>query len=113
LNVTLEPRSVFASMATNQTLPGFPINPTKNFSAVLSWTSTPTGTISLEVSNDSTDGVNGIWVSYTDVTLGTQPAGGVGKFGVSLADLAYRWIRVVYTAGSGSGTLTVTANGKG
>ena len=113
MNVTLESRTVTASMATSQTLTGFTLYNTKNFSAVISWSGTPSGTISLEVSNDSTDGVNGTWVAYTDVTLGTQPAGSTGKFGVSLADIGYRWIRVVYTSSSGSGTLTVSATGKG
>ncbi len=72
----------------------------------------PVGVVSFDVSNDSTNGVDGIWVPYT-ITLSTQPAATANKFGVSISDLGYVWIRAVYTATTGTGQLKITVVGKG
>jgi hypothetical protein len=105
-------------MATSQTLVGVNVGPTKNFSATVVWTGTnsPVGTIKIQVSNASTNGSDGAdWIDYTGITLGTQPAGSAGSFGVEIVDVGYQYVRFVYTASSG-GTgafLTVTVFGKG
>ena len=90
----------------------------------LTWTGTsPVGTVSLQVSDDyklAPDGTvenAGTWnvapVSVGGVAVSTIPV--TGNTGTGFIDIlgtgAYA-IRLIYTAGSGTGSLTVTINGK-
>lgn len=86
-------------------------NQTK-FSSVVSWTGTPTGTVSMQASNDSTDGVNGTWVAKPTTITGTQPAGGVGSLLVEATDVAEAWLRYAYARTSGAGALSGVENKK-
>jgi len=65
------------------------------------WTGTPTGTLSVQISLDPT---NLGWVSIP-FTSPTQPSGSGGSdyFEVNQSTAAY--VRLIYTAASGSGTL--------
>lgn len=82
-----------------------------NVGCELSWTGTPTGTFSVEVSvsyeQDSQGNVinAGAWNA---LTLNPTPvaSGSAGSFYISLNQLEAPWIRVRYTRTSGSGTLT-------
>lgn len=75
-----------------------------------SWTGTPTGTISLEVSNAASPGASD-WTALTISGL-VHPSGSAGSHYIEL-QLSATWIRAVYTRTSGSGTLTARISGKG
>lgn len=94
-------KSVGRQMGPNQT----------KYAGGLSWTGTPTGTLSLEVSNDSTDGINGTWYPKA-ATFSGQPAGAVGTASVELVDFAWPWLRYSWARVSGAGALSVVENTK-
>lgn len=77
------------------------------------WTGTLTGTISVEASSNTTDGVNGIWTPLTVTIHGAQPAGSAGSLMIDPLSVAAPWIRIRYTAVSGAGNVTVYLAGKG
>ena len=89
----------------------------------IAWTGTsPVGTFSVEASNDctveTTGGISGgTWnkvpLQLTDgsITTGIPVSGNTGKGFVDVETGAYA-LRPVYTATSGTGTITVTVNGK-
>lgn len=103
---------------------GIDLNQTPLFSIQASWTGTPTGTIKLQASNDivQVDPSNsnpvgpdpaGLVVNWSDIPSSSQAiAGAAGNFLWNQADVGYRWVRVVYTFASGTGTLSVTYSGK-
>ena len=65
----------------------------------ISWTGTPTGTISYICS------VSGLFFFPITLTTG-QPSGSAGGFGVNLNQLPYKYLMLQYTNASGSGTLS-------
>lgn len=68
----------------------------------ISWTGTPTGTITYWA------GVSGIAANFFQITLATnQPAGSAGAFGVNLNQYPYKYLQLQYTNSSGSGTISV------
>lgn len=69
------------------------------------WTGSPVGTLKLQISNDN--------VTYTDYTGSSTAVSGAGNFIWNLLDVGYRYIRVAYTAASGSGTLNANISIKG
>lgn len=90
----------------------------------LSWSGTsPVGTVSVQVSNDfslNPDGTvanAGTWNTLT-LSVNGQPAttiavtGNTGNGFIDVDPTAAYAVRIVYTAGSGTGSLTVTVNGK-
>lgn len=87
----------------------------------VSWTagSTPVGTFKLQASNDAGDNGSGQGVSlpvnFTDVTNSFQSISGTpGSIMYDINACAYRWVRLVYTATSGSATVSdATVNVKG
>lgn len=112
------------SMAANITSAPTVIQKLSMLSYGLSWTgSSPVGTVSVQLSNDfSLDAEGrvlnaGTWntalLNYNGTQVTTIPI--TGSTGSGLIDIvltaAYA-IRLIYTAGSGTGALTVTANGK-
>lgn len=122
---TLRPMAVLtaASMAVNQTSLVTVLQSLTKISYALSWTgATPVGTVSVQGSNDYALGANGAmsnagtWTSlslqYNGTAVLTIPVS--GNTGTGLIDLetgAYA-LRLIYTAGSGSGSLTAVINGK-
>jgi hypothetical protein len=87
----------------------------------LVFTGTPTGTLSLQCSNDpghpnaqsiteqSTDVVN-----WTDISGSSQVITAAGNHTWNAENIGYRWVRVVYTRVSSTGSLTsAVANLKG
>lgn len=90
---------------------GFKISRARIVALALAWTGTPTGVISLLVSNDSTDGVNGTWFPYA-VTVPAQPAGGASGTAFEITSGFY-FVAIKYVATSGTGTLTAMCYGKG
>lgn len=69
----------------------------------LAWTSTPVGTLKLQVSNDGS-----IWSDLTGITVDT--GGAAGSTSWSIADAFFQYMRVGYARTSGDGTLTGTVN---
>jgi hypothetical protein len=83
------------------------------------WTGTPTGTFSVEVSNQydpQTNPTPNDWTQYTlTIPAGVQPAGAypTAGSGIDLAPTSFRAARLCYTNASGAGVLTSRAHVKG
>lgn len=83
----------------------------------ISWTGSPTGTFSIQISNTYTQnaaGGVGNAGNWTTVTLSSSPAavGSPGNGYIDIVGISAYAIRLVYTAGGGSGTLNATIFGK-
>lgn len=83
-------------------------------------TGAPIGTLSLQGSNDS--GFNGPGggpvhgqnvVNWTDISNSSQPVTGAGTASVNFQGVFYKWVRMIYIATSGAGTITIRCNTKG
>jgi hypothetical protein len=84
---------------------------TDNVGVELSWTGTPTGTFSVEVSVSYEQDSQGNVInagSWNALTLNPTPvaSGAAGSYYISLNQIEAPWIRIKYTRTSGSGTLT-------
>lgn len=83
------------------------------------WTGTPTGALKVQASldagqpNGQTEAQRAVGVTnWTDVpSMSTSIAGAAGSALYELKDLAYNFVRVVYTASSGAGTVTIARIG--
>jgi len=77
-------------------------------------TGTLTGAVKLQGSVDPVTGQsNQIPTNWTDVQDSSQSVTGAGTVVWNVEDVFYNWVRVVYTASSGSGTIAGTINTKG
>lgn len=83
------------------------------------WTGTPVGNFTIESScdvgqiNPSTGQPSGIsnWVYYNGSTVAA--GGDVGKLIWNIEPIAVKWVRLVYTRTSGTGTLNARFNAQG
>lgn len=84
------------------------------YAVQLVFTGTPTGTFSLQGSNDGGqfDGQTLTGVSNW-TTISTQAVAAAGNHMWNVANAGYRWVRVIYTATSGTGSVTGRFQGKG
>ena len=88
------------------------------FCVMVYWSGTPTGTFTLQGSNDvgqahASGAVTGV-TNFTTVLNSSQSTTGIQSIAYNLDGQYYRWFQVVYTASSGTGTLTnAMANVKG
>ena len=106
-----------ASMSTNVT--SFPTI-IQNLSQIgydISWAGTPTGTFSVQVSNTYSQNADGTVANagnWTNLVLSEVPSasGSAGNGFIDIDATGAYAIRLVYTAGSGSGTLNATVCGK-
>lgn len=73
-----------------------------NICLQMAWTGSPIGTFSVQGSLDKTN--------WTQFATGDCTAGSPSLF--DLNQLSFPYVRVVYTKGSGTGTLNVLAGGK-
>lgn len=83
----------------------------------ISWIGTPVGTFSVQVSNTYSQNADGTVANagtWTPLTLSAVPAaaGSAGNGFIDLASISAYAIRLVYTAGSSTGTLNATICGK-
>jgi hypothetical protein len=110
-----------ASMATTITGPATIINRIPGISYDLVWTGTPVGTFAIQVSNTYAQNAEGAvsnagsWSTLpTSSFQGTYPvpAGSPGNGFLDVVGTEAYAIRLVYTATSGTGTLTVLAAAK-
>lgn len=77
------------------------------------------GTFKLQISNDivrvtpSTGDVGTEIVNWTDYTGSSTTAAGAGDFMWNMVYSNFRWVRLVFTRTSGTGTLNAIFSGKG
>lgn len=87
--------------------PSTDINQLHNLGLDVRFTGTPTGTLTVECSNDN--------VTFTALTFSpalTQPSGSALNILIDLNQVPFRYLRTSYTNSSGSGTLTTLLSGK-
>lgn len=82
------------------------------------FTGSPVGTLSIQVSNDNVAVAAGAnpaanVVNWSDYTGSSSAVSGAGNLTYNLTFAGYRWVRLVYTRSSGTGTLNATFTGKG
>lgn len=123
---TLRPTTVInaGSMAGNLTSTPTILQSLSQLCYTYSWAGTsPVGTVSVQISNDyALNAVGGVANAGTWTTLEINVAGvpatsapvsgNTGSGAIVLSDLAGYAARTIYTAGSGTGTLTAVVNGK-
>jgi hypothetical protein len=69
------------------------------------WTGTPTGSFTIQLSNDPTDNPSVVsnWTDYSGSALAVAGAGGTNMWNMQCAA---KWFRLNYNFTSGTGTLT-------
>lgn len=112
------------SMAGNCTSIGLDLNQMTQASIEAVFTGSPTGTLTIQVSADNVSPCNqgqancvtynpgGNVVNWVTYTGSSEPVASSGNFLYNLGFAGYRWLRLVYTASSGSGSLSATYNAK-
>lgn len=108
-------------MASNITSEPSWLGHISQYNIQLVFTGSPNGNFKLQVSNDAgrpsaandTDRDFQI-TNWTDMADSTQAITAAGNHCYEVADAGHRWVRLVWTATSGSGTITsAIINGKG
>lgn len=97
-----------ASMGANVTSTCVDMNNTITASIQAIWTgATANGTLQLQTSNDIASSCSGVtnWSTYTNSQVFVV---GAGNFTWVLDSASYRWLELVYTETSGTGTLNAT-----
>lgn len=88
-----------------------------SFQTVL--TGAPVGTLKLQMSNDvgtitsAADHTGLGVVNWTDITGSSFAVAAAGNWGWDYTVPGFRWVRLVYTPTSGTGTISVTFQAKG
>jgi hypothetical protein len=82
------------------------------YSLQIIFTGNPNGTLKLQGSNDSVQLIKDP-VNWTDIQGSSVVITASGNTVYNVTDVMYNWVRVVYTAVSGTGTCVINANGKG
>jgi hypothetical protein len=91
-------------MAGTLTSSDIDVREVKTGSVQAVYTGSPTGSLTINVSNDPTN------LGYT--TLYTQAISAAGSYFQPLADVGYCYIQIKYTPSGGTGTLNVKIAGK-
>lgn len=78
-----------------------------NIGLEVTWTGTPTGTITVNCSNS---GINFYPLTFNPPLA--QPAGSASGYGINLEGYPYKYLMVQYVNASGSGTITVYGQNK-
>lgn len=94
---------IATAMASTINGPAININLYQDFSFFAKWSSTPTGTFKLQSSNDLGDTVTD-WEDIPGSSVAVAGAAGQQMWNYTRSQ--FRWVRLVYTATSGSGTLS-------
>lgn len=111
-NIDLQPSGP-TDMTTSFNMPAAWLGHIANYSIQLVFTGSPNGSFSLQASNDpgQPNGGNsnllstGV-VNWTTIANSTQGVNAAGDLTYTVENAGYAWVRVVWTATSGSGTLT-------
>jgi hypothetical protein len=105
-----------ASMATNVTSPASIIQRLPGIAYDIQWTGTPTGTFAIEVSNTYSQNADGSvrnagsWSTIPSASFsGTYPvpSGNAGTGFIDVVGTQAYAVRIVYVAGSSTGSLTI------
>ena len=96
-------KQISTAMASSINGPDINVNLYQDFSVMIKWTGTPTGTFKLQCSNDVGDSVTD-WEDVPGSSLAVAGAAGQQVYNYTRAP--FRWVRLVWTASSGSGTFT-------
>lgn len=105
------------SMASSVTSTPTNVQYLDNVTYFATWTGTPTGTFNVQASLDYQPGSGGTvlnagtW-SNLSLSASVAAAGAADTALFDLNELPFPWIRLVYTAVSGSGTLDLWVSGK-
>lgn len=108
---------VAASMTGNITSPVTDVRLLDNICYQLQWTGTPTGTFAVQVSSDYTTAPGGAianagtWIPLV-LSSTITASGAADQVFIDLNQIPAPYIRLVYTAGSSTGTLDVYISGK-
>lgn len=101
------------NMNTNITSDPIWLGHVVNYSIQLVFTGTPNGSFKLQCSNDegrpeaaSEDDRDFKITNWTDITDSAQAVTAAGDHTYDVQNAGYRWVRVVWTFSSGSGTLS-------
>jgi hypothetical protein len=97
---------VAASMASTITGAAVDTGPYSSTSVQAAWTGTPTGTLKIQIADDDAASV---WTDYTGSSVSLTGTADTCAWFFSTAS---RWVRVVYTFTSGTGTLNVYVSQK-
>ena len=106
-----------ASMTGNVTSKVTVIQKLSQIGYDISWTGTPVGTFSVQISNTYSQNAAGAVTNagtWTTLTLSNSPAasGSAGSGYIDITGCSAYAMRLVYTAGSSTGTLNATINAK-
>lgn len=106
------------NMSSNLTSPVIDVRSNDNIGIELVWTGVPVGTFSVQVSEDYQQNDSGGVVLAGDwITLSLENPisanGSADSAYIDINQLAAPWLRVVYTATSGSGSLNGYLSAKG
>lgn len=107
------------NVATSQTSSAYWLKEVYGVAIQAVFTGSPVGVISLEGSCDAgsqlpNEPILGTGVNnWTTIADSPQNVTGAGSVTYNFTGVFYKWIRVVYTATSGTGNMTVTVNSKG
>lgn len=116
MNVTNKLIFNAADASVTQTSAAFSVNQVFGYSAQFVFTGSPVGTLKIQYSDDPGslapgDAMN--VTNWTDVDNSSESVTMSGTAGYNVYDVGYNWIRFVYTASSGSGTISGRVNMKG
>jgi hypothetical protein len=80
-------------------------------SAQIVVTGTAAGTVNIQYSNDFVGNMAVPQpVNFSVVPSTTLAVSGAGVYSIPRVELCYRWLKIVYVASSGTGTITVNSN---
>lgn len=115
----LGPTPVITNASMTGTVTSLPTNLQQmpEVSYDVSWTGSPTGTFSVQVSNTYVQNVDGsvaVAGNWNSIVLSITPtaSGSAGTAFINVAEMAGLWVRLVYTPTGGTGTLNATVYGK-
>lgn len=117
MKVTREYLASAQNAATSFNSKNISLNQNFGYSLQVVITGTITGSLKLQGSGDIIDLLKdstgtGV-VNWTDITGSTQPITGAGRGVYNVSAGMFEWLRAVYTATSGTGTITIIAIAKG
>lgn len=76
-------------------------------------TGTPTGDVTVQVSNDYNPNISGSTANWFDMPLALTPlAGAVQDYIIDIQVVSFPWMRINYTRVSGTGTANATITAK-
>lgn len=105
------------TMASNITSAVTDVRFIDNIAYQLVWSGTPTGTFSVQMSLDYAVGIGGTvtnagtWINIP-LNAATNPTGSSGSTNIFINQIPGPYLRLVYTASSGTGALTAYVSGK-